>query len=141
VTQPLTRQHWIREALSYFGISAEVPAGLSAADAWSAAEESSGLSADDLTRKIAARLKLGIADLSAADPRILKFVPEKLARLYTIFPLTATDRFLSIATSDPKDLAAEQAIAFASGRTLILRIAAPQERRPGYRNPSNGRGG
>ncbi|HSY80316.1 MAG TPA: ATPase, T2SS/T4P/T4SS family, partial [Gemmatimonadaceae bacterium] len=70
-------------------------------------------------------LKLGVADLSAIEPKALRLLPEKLARRYHVIPLRETDRHITVATSNPDDLAVEQAVSFAAGRSVIFEIASP----------------
>jgi CheY-like chemotaxis protein len=96
-------------------------------EVWNAARVASGLSFEPLTKKVAAHFKLAVADLNGADLRILKLIPEKLARRYTVFPIQQDDRRLYVATSEPGNLEAEQAIAFASSRTTVFQVAAPQD--------------
>jgi type II secretory ATPase GspE/PulE/Tfp pilus assembly ATPase PilB-like protein/8-oxo-dGTP pyrophosphatase MutT (NUDIX family) len=71
----------------------------------------------------AARLRLPIADLSQVSPRAVQLIPERWARRYGVLPLTATESWLEVATTDPFDLDCERALAFASGRTVRFSIA------------------
>jgi len=52
-------------------------------------------------------------------------VPEKAARRYLVFPLRENDRQLIVATANPSDLDAEQALGFVSGRTPVFEVASP----------------
>ncbi|MDQ4079117.1 MAG: type II/IV secretion system protein, partial [Gemmatimonadota bacterium] len=58
-------------------------------------------------------------------PLAREHVPEALARKYRIVPLTITDSALEIATADPHDLDCERTLAFATGRTVKMALAAP----------------
>ncbi|MFQ5536858.1 MAG: ATPase, T2SS/T4P/T4SS family [Gemmatimonadota bacterium] len=58
---------------------------------------------------------------------IVRLLPESVARRHTVFPLRDEDRHLVVASADPADVAAEQAVGFASGRTPVLEIAPPEE--------------
>jgi type II secretory ATPase GspE/PulE/Tfp pilus assembly ATPase PilB-like protein/8-oxo-dGTP pyrophosphatase MutT (NUDIX family) len=71
----------------------------------------------------AARLRLPVADLSQVSPRAVQLIPERWARRYGVLPLTATESWLEVATTDPFDLDCERALAFASGRTIRFSIA------------------
>jgi type II secretory ATPase GspE/PulE/Tfp pilus assembly ATPase PilB-like protein len=66
-----------------------------------------------------------IADLDDAAPKARDLVPEALARRHRILPLRATATTLQVASSDPNDLDAERAVAFATGRNVDVLLAAP----------------
>lgn len=102
-----------------------ITAGLLSVEAWKAAGARSGLSSKELVQLVARHFRLPEADLSSADNRIRKLIPEKVARRYGVFPLSEDDRNIFVATSDPMNLEAEQAVAFASGRTPKFEIAHP----------------
>jgi type II secretory ATPase GspE/PulE/Tfp pilus assembly ATPase PilB-like protein/CheY-like chemotaxis protein len=73
----------------------------------------------------AARCKLPIADLSVADAAGRDALPEALARRYSVVPLTFSDTLFQVATSNPFDVGAEQALAFATGREVHMLLASP----------------
>ncbi len=56
-----------------------------------------------------------------------KLLPEAVARQFRVFPLRTQHNQLIVATSDPADLAAEQAIAFCAGRRVVFELAAPSQ--------------
>ena len=95
------------------------------ADAWVSVARGCGISEDDLARHVATRYKIGIADLANATPLAQALVPEKAARRYQVFPLRENDRQLVVATANPADLDAEQALGFVSGRTPVFEVAPP----------------
>jgi type II secretory ATPase GspE/PulE/Tfp pilus assembly ATPase PilB-like protein/8-oxo-dGTP pyrophosphatase MutT (NUDIX family) len=72
----------------------------------------------------AAQLRLAVADLSNVSPRAVQLVPERWARRYGVLPLSATETWLEVATSDPYDLDCERALAFAAGRAVRFSIAS-----------------
>ncbi|HEY3935048.1 MAG TPA: type II/IV secretion system protein [Gemmatimonadales bacterium] len=74
---------------------------------------------------VAARCKLPIADLKLAGDAGRDAVPEPLARRYSVVPLTVNDVLLEVATSNPFDIGAEQALAFATGREVRMLLASP----------------
>jgi CheY-like chemotaxis protein len=123
----MTKTHWMGDVLKEFAPTlGELAQTTAPIQVWQTARAASGLSIGQLTKKVAAHFKLEVADLGAADLRILKLVPEKLARRYTVFPIHQTDRHLYVATSEPGNIAAEQAIGFASSRSTVFQIAPPQ---------------
>ena len=93
---------------------------------WRGAVERSWASDDRIVLAIAGACRLPVADLTKADPRIADLVPEKTARSYGVIPLSANDRVIKIATSDPNNFNAEQNLRFIAGRDVEFEIAAPQ---------------
>jgi len=80
-----------------------------------------------ILEKLSARYRMKIATLAQVDPTIRDRVPEQLARRFRVAPLRMTDSFLEIATSNPFDLDAEKAMAFAMTREIRLLLAAPSQ--------------
>jgi len=76
-------------------------------------------------RLLAARLRLDVADLDAADPRARALLAERWARQFRVLPLHATDDQIVLATADPLDLECERTLAFATGRAVRFAVAAP----------------
>jgi len=99
--------------------------GTSTPESWTEVARATGTTPESLATHVAQSLKLGVADLSAIEPKALRLLPEKLARRYHVIPLRETDRFITVATSNPDDLAVEQAVSFAAGRSVIFEIASP----------------
>ena len=66
-----------------------------------------------------------MADLGAAAPTAAKLLPPSVVRGYDVFPLREDDRCLYVATADPTNLDADQAVGFASGRSPVFEVAAP----------------
>ncbi len=98
---------------------------MSTDDAWEVAARVCGMTETDLARHVATHYRLGVADVEAVQPQALKLVPEKVAHRYQVFPLREDDRHLIVATSDPTDLDAEQALGFISGRTPVFEVVPP----------------
>ena len=129
VAKSLQKKHWLVHVLR----RAEVPGadeleldpGVPPAEAWLAACDGTGLSQDALARHVADYFRLKVADLDAAEPTAVKLVPEKIARQYGIFPVKENDRHLTVATGDPTNFAAEQALGFISGRKAVFEVAPP----------------
>ena len=80
-----------------------------------------------ILEKLSARYRLKIAALAEVDPTIRDRVPEQLARRFHVAPLRMTDSFLEVATSNPFDLDAEKAMAFAMTREIRPLLAAPSQ--------------
>jgi type II secretory ATPase GspE/PulE/Tfp pilus assembly ATPase PilB-like protein len=95
------------------------------ADAWTAVADGCRLSDEQLAHLVAAHYRLGVADLDNASPELIQRIPERIARKYCIFPLREENGHLVIATSDPTDHDAEQALRFASRKRPIFEIAPP----------------
>ena len=74
---------------------------------------------------LAERFRIPLADLSAADPRAVTVVPEAAARRHRVIPMSLDVRAVTLATSDPRDLSAEQALEFITGRTIQFALASP----------------
>jgi type II secretory ATPase GspE/PulE/Tfp pilus assembly ATPase PilB-like protein/ActR/RegA family two-component response regulator len=82
---------------------------------------------DQILEKLSSRFRLKVADLTQAELSVRDRVPEQLARRFRVVPLRMTDSYLEIATSNPFDLDAEKAIAFALTREVRLLLAAPSQ--------------
>jgi len=76
---------------------------------------------------ISIQFKVPVANLGGLDPRTASLLPESLARKYQIVAVGADDRRIRIATADPRDLALEQTLAFATGREVLFMAASPTE--------------
>jgi type II secretory ATPase GspE/PulE/Tfp pilus assembly ATPase PilB-like protein len=77
-----------------------------------------------ITRRAALSLH---ADFSGIDPSAVALLDERWARRYGVIPLRLEDGTLVVATSDPLDLDAERAIAFATGHRVRWAEATPAE--------------
>ena len=97
-----------------------------AVEAWDQARRATGLTEQALAGYVADYFRFRVADLDRAESRAKKLVPERLARQYTAYPLREDDRHLVVATSDPTDFAAEQALGFISGRKAVFEVAPPR---------------
>ena len=85
-----------------------------------------GADAERLAAVVAKAAHVPVADLAHSDPAAAHFVPENLSRQYAAVPLTATNRTIRIATANPMDLDAEQALGFVAGRQVELLYALPE---------------
>jgi type IV pilus assembly protein PilB len=67
---------------------------------------------------------LELVDLSAGSSELaVRLVPERLARRYTVVPLSVDNRTLTYATSSPFDPEVERDLSFASGRRMQPTVA------------------
>jgi len=82
---------------------------------------------DVLVQKAARAAHVPVADLAQIEPAALHFIPEAVARQYVVLPLSATNRVIRIATANPLNLDAEQALGFVSGRQVEFHYALPTE--------------
>jgi type II secretory ATPase GspE/PulE/Tfp pilus assembly ATPase PilB-like protein/CheY-like chemotaxis protein len=123
--------HWLVGVAQRAGLanadSLSMPAGLAPAEAWEQVTSTCGVTEEELTRHIARVTRHEVADLTTAEPRVMKLLTESVARQYLVAPLREDYRRLVVAVHNPTDLRVEQAVAFASGRTPVLEIASPRE--------------
>ena len=92
---------------------------------WDAAVRAGVVGDEAILQALASRFRMKVADLSIATVQACELVPESLARKYRIVPLAMSDSALDIATADPHDLDCERTLAFATGRTVRMHLAAP----------------
>ena len=92
---------------------------------WESAVRGGSIGDDALLTALASRFRMKVAELGSATSQARELVPESLARKYRIVPLAASDSALDIATADPHDLDCERTLAFATGRTVRMQLAAP----------------
>jgi type II secretory ATPase GspE/PulE/Tfp pilus assembly ATPase PilB-like protein/ActR/RegA family two-component response regulator len=126
---PNVRQHWIVDIARKANLanceSLNIAPNASTDEAWAKTTEVCRIREDELTGLVALHFKLPVARLTAAESHALKLVPEVTARRHSILPLRQTDRQLVIASSNPGDYEAEQAIGFVSSRTPVFEVAPP----------------
>ena len=126
--------HWLSTLAQRAGLGDASGAGLTSTtpifEAWQTVANSLGISQADIARGIAGALHLQVADLGSADPAALTFLPQGPASTYGVLPLRATDRELSVATSNPLDFDAEREIGFLSSRRTVFEIAPPEALSP-----------
>jgi type II secretory ATPase GspE/PulE/Tfp pilus assembly ATPase PilB-like protein len=67
------------------------------------------------------------ADFSRTDPAVVALLDERWARRFGVLPLRLEDGSLLVATSNPLDLDAERAVAFATGHRVRWVEATPTE--------------
>lgn len=125
--------HWLRTVATRAGLPGaddlRIPPGTAPADAWAVACRSLGTDESTLAQHVARHFRLTVADTGAAMANALRLVPEAVVRKHLVLPLRESDRDVRVATCDPTDFAAEQALGFATGRTPVFEIAGPSELR------------
>ncbi len=89
--------------------------------------ESGWLTADAVIKTAARAAHVSPANLAQVEPAAVHFVPETVARQYAALPLSATNRVIRIATADPLNLDAEQALGFVAGRQVEFLYALPEQ--------------
>ncbi len=89
--------------------------------------ESGWIAADVVIKTAARAAHVVAANLAQIEPAAVQFVPETVARQYAALPLSATNRVIRIATADPLNLDAEQALGFVAGRQVEFQYALPEQ--------------
>jgi type IV pilus assembly protein PilB len=92
---------------------------------WTAVVDAVLVTNDQVVQFLAERFRLPVADLETADPKAATVLPEAAARRHHVVALGMDERTVRIATADPRDLDAEQALGFVAGREVRFEIASP----------------
>ncbi|HJU74324.1 MAG TPA: ATPase, T2SS/T4P/T4SS family [Gemmatimonadaceae bacterium] len=92
---------------------------------WEAAVRRQLVTDDRLLEALAARYRMGLANLELTSAPARDLIPEALARKYRILPLAVSDSAIDIATADPNDIDCERTLGFATGRSVRMWLAAP----------------
>ncbi len=92
---------------------------------WRQAVQQRLVTDENVIAALATRFRMKIADVMLSSLQAREAVSEHLARKHHILPLAITDSVLDIATADPNDLDCERSLAFATGRTVRMSLAAP----------------
>ena len=122
--------NWLINAADKAGWQANSKPAVSATTsleaAWRAVAGAYAVSEADLASQVATLFRIQPAALDAVEPRAVKLVPEKTARKHHVLPLRESQNEIVIATSDPTDYNAEQAVQFTAGRRVVLEVAPYQ---------------
>ncbi|MEO7042544.1 MAG: ATPase, T2SS/T4P/T4SS family [Gemmatimonadaceae bacterium] len=122
--------NWLINAAEKGGCQASAKPALGASatleEAWRSVAQAYSVSEADLAAHVAKLFRIDVAPLDAVESRSVKLVPEKLARKHHVLPIRETQNEIVIATSDPTDYNAEQAVQFTSGRRVIQKVAGYQ---------------
>ena len=127
---PDSKRHWMvriaRRAGLLGDVQVDLPPQASAQEAWQAVASAAGVPESELSGVVAEFFRMGAADLSTAEPTAFLLISEELARTHGVFPLSASQRQVVVATSDPTDMEAERVLAFTSGRKVVFQVASPR---------------
>lgn len=125
-----TETHWLESVArraDLMGSELSLPSTLPLEEAWQRIVTSCGTSDEELAQLVADRFSLDVADFNTASPAAVKLVPASLAEKFRVFPLRLDYRQLILATSEPGNVEADQAVAFASGRSVVMAVAPPRK--------------
>ena len=124
-----TSRHWlvtVARAARLRGADAlNTPPNIAINDAWATVCNECDLDEEHMARLVAQHYRLGIAELDKSDPTLTSRIPEKIARKYNVVPVREESGHLVLATCDPTDHDAEQALRFASRKRPIFEVATP----------------
>jgi len=124
-------EHWLVRAAQKAGLAGAAAIQLQSKapveEAWTTVARACKLTDRELATKVAPQVGMNPAEFGTAEERITKLLPEAVARQFRVFPLRTQQNQLIAATSDPVNLAAEQAIAFCAGRRVGFELAAPSQ--------------
>ena len=123
-------RHWLSLVADRFGLSAADPRKLgkdyTTEDLWNGIARANELTVDELAVHVASTFRMAVARLDQIDPAAIGVLDEKVARQHLVCPVRADDKRLVLACADPTDLAAEQALRFATRRTIEFEVAPPK---------------
>ena len=122
------RDLWIAETLAELIPAAELAElrATSGRSLWETVVRRGAVRDDELVEMLATRARLRVWDPGdAPDPFAAEVLPEQWARRFHVVPVAVTASTITIATSCPFDLDCEQAIAFATGRSVHQLLASP----------------
>ncbi len=92
---------------------------------WESALKNSAVTDEELLSILARKTRLSVANGLLVTSQARDRVPERLARRFSVLPLSLSDSTLEIATANPYDLDCERTLAFASGRSVRMSLASP----------------
>ncbi|HEX9109571.1 MAG TPA: ATPase, T2SS/T4P/T4SS family [Longimicrobiales bacterium] len=122
--------HWLVELAQRAGWSGAETLTLEAsrptAQVWPVVSRALGIGADELAERVAGRLHLRLAVPEEAEPYAVRLVPMEVARRFHVFPIRESNHELMLATYQPLDMEAEQALGFVSGRRAVFEVAPPE---------------
>jgi type II secretory ATPase GspE/PulE/Tfp pilus assembly ATPase PilB-like protein/CheY-like chemotaxis protein len=122
------RGHWLREVAQHAGLDLDLPEQPdfgTMGRAWARVVRACQVSDDTFTQRVAGYFRIGLADLAAFDPQAVKLLPEAIARLHGILPVSATESTVLVATSDPSNRTAHREITAYTSRQPVYVIATP----------------
>jgi PAS domain S-box-containing protein/diguanylate cyclase (GGDEF)-like protein len=122
--------HWLVRAARKLQLAGcetlSVPPSAPVASVWQQICATAGVSEDELAAAIGRHLRLAVVDAAAIDAADDYGVPHSLQERYGVRAIGSDGRTLTVATADPLDANAEQAISFACNRSIDFVIATPR---------------
>jgi type IV pilus assembly protein PilB len=93
------------------------------------AEDMGLVSDDNVVQALSEQLNLPVVDLLSHDipPAVLKLISEPMAQLYRVIPVAFKDNILTVATSQPQNIAIEDEMRNLLGYDIRLVIATEKE--------------
>ena len=123
-------RHWLSLVADRFGLSSADPRKLKAdyttEDLWEGIAQINDMTVDELSVHVATTFRVPVAHLDKISPYAVSVLDEKVARKYNVVPMRNDGVKLIIACSDPTDLEVEQALRFATRRTIEYEVAPPK---------------
>lgn len=95
--------------------------------AWDLVRQTADVTKKELTEAIARQAGIPVANLEEADSRADVLVPAEVAHRRNVLPMGCTGREVTVATANPLSQEAKREIARLTGRTVLFRLAPPDE--------------
>lgn len=95
--------------------------------AWDLVRQTADVTKKELTEAIARQAGIPAANLEEADSRADVLVPAEVAHRRNVLPMGCTGREVTVATANPLSQEAKREIAKLTGRTVLFRLAPPDE--------------
>jgi type II secretory ATPase GspE/PulE/Tfp pilus assembly ATPase PilB-like protein/CheY-like chemotaxis protein len=125
--------HWLQDVASHAGLTIDIgprPDINAIRQAWPEVARASKLSEDRFLQRVAAHFRIGVAEVETFDPQAVRLVPESVARLFGILPLSYTSTSIVVATSDPANRSAIHEIVAHAARQPVFMMASPVQLAP-----------
>ena len=126
----LEREHWLARAIHSVGVTDAIvpvsaPPGTPTPEVWKEIRTRAQIQDAAMVDAVASFFRMGVADLTSTQLAALELLPRSIAERHVVFPISATERTLLVATCNPSDVDAEREIGFVSGRRAEFVVAAP----------------
>lgn len=94
---------------------------------WIALADRNRCAQSDIAQLVAKHYRLEVSDLDAIAPEAIAAVPARVARKLGVVPVRIDAKTLTVASSEPHSIDAEQQIGFISRLGLKFEVAAPED--------------
>jgi type IV pilus assembly protein PilB len=122
--------HWLVRAARKLQLpgceTLSIPPSVPVINVWRQVCATAGMAEDDLAAALGRHLRLDVVDAAVVEAAGDFGVPHSLMERYGVRAIATDGRTLTIATADPLDANAEQAISFACNRSINFVIATPR---------------